>query len=98
MASTRRGVHFVALLGLCLLIVLVVSCPFSLIAIEQRVIAPPAFSVRLGRFEIAAPCPTRVFDCPHPMPWYAIWLSEERPNGGVHFEQLYFHYFPPARR
>ncbi len=72
------------------LILLLAACPLGVVAVKNRVIAPPSFSFRFGRVEIAAPCPTRVFICPHPMPWYAIWRSDEGPNGSIKFRQLFF--------
>jgi hypothetical protein len=81
-------------LAICLLLA---ACPLSLVALQRRVIPPPTFAVQIGRVEIAAPCPTRVFDCPQPMPWYAIWQSEEYPDGRIQFRQLFFLYLEPTR-
>ena len=96
-AASRRYSGLVV--GVCLALgLLLAACPLGVVAVQQRVIAPPSFAVRLGNIEIAAPCPTRVFICPQPMPWYAIWHSEERPDGTIQFRQLFFMYLAPASR
>ena len=101
-ASTHhqsRHRYSILLVGLCLALgLLLAACPLSVVAVQQRVIAPPTFALRFGSVEIAAPCPTRVFICPHPMPWYAIWRSEERPDGTIRFDQLFFLYLAPRQR
>jgi hypothetical protein len=74
------------------------ACTLSVVGIQQRVLPPPSFALQFGDVEIAAPCPTRVFICPDPMPWYAIWRSDERPDGSIKFRQLFFIYLTPPRR
>jgi hypothetical protein len=95
----RRRRYGVLLASLSLaLILLLAVCLLGAVAVQHRVIAPPSFAFQLGSMEIAAPCPTRVFICPHPMPWYAIWRSDEGPNGSIKFRQLFFVYLEPSQR
>jgi hypothetical protein len=77
---------------------LLAACPLSIVAIQQRVIAPPRFAVRVGSVEIAAPCPARGFICDGSLPWYAIWWGDDQPDGSITYRQLYFIYLKPARR
>jgi hypothetical protein len=94
---SRRGAR-AAILGLAMaLALLLAACPMSLVAIQQRVIAPPAFAFRLGNVEFAAPCPTRVFICDEGTPWYAIWRTEDMPDGKTIGRQLFFMYLRPKR-
>ncbi len=97
--SRRR--HQTGLIGLSLCVtlgLLLVACPFSVVAIQQRVIAPPRFAVRVGSVEIAAPCPARGFICDGPLSWYAVWWGDDQPDGSITYRQLYFIYLKPARR
>jgi hypothetical protein len=95
----RRSRFSVLIAALSLmLVVLVAACPVGVVAVQNRVVAPPSFALRFGSTEIAAPCPTRVFICPQPMPWYAIWQSEERLDGSITFRQLFFMYLAPVKR
>ena len=94
---SRRGARAVVL-GLTLaLVLLLAACPMSLLAIQQRVIAPPAFAFRLGNVEFAAPCPTREFICDEGTPWYAIWRTEDMADGTTIGRQLFFMYLRPKR-
>jgi hypothetical protein len=95
----RRRRYSVLIVSLSLMLgLLLAACPLGVVAVKNRVITPPSFALRFGSVEIAAPCPTRVFICPNPMPWYAIWRSEERPDGSIKFHQIFFMYLAPARR
>ena len=55
-------------------------------------------AVRFGNVEIAAPCPTRGFECSGPLPWYAVWWGDDQPDGSITYRQLYFIYLKPVRR
>jgi hypothetical protein len=95
----RRRRYSALVVGLSLALgLLLAACPLGVVAVQNRVVPPPSFALRFGNMEIAAPCPTRVFICPQPMPWYAIWQSEERVDGSIKFRQLFFMYLAPARR
>jgi hypothetical protein len=95
--QSRRGARALVI-GLTLALgLLLVACPMSLLAIQQRVIAPPAFAFRIGNVEIAAPCPTRVFICDEGTPWYAIWRTEDMPDGSIIGRQIFFMYLRPKR-
>jgi hypothetical protein len=80
------------------LVLLLAACPLGVLAIQQRVIAPPTFAVWVGDVEFAAPCPTRGFDCDDAMPWYAIWRGDPEPDGSITYRQLFFVYLKPAKR
>ena len=91
----RRAV----VLGLGLMFgLLLAACALSAIAMHQRVIPPPAFAIRLGHVEIAAPCPPRGFSCDESLPWYAIWRGDDEPDGSITYRQLFFVYLRPTRR
>ena len=77
---------------------LLAACPLSVVAIQQRVIEPPRFAVRVGQVEIAAPCPAQGFICDGPLPWYAIWWGDDQPDGSITYRQLYFIYLKSNRR
>jgi hypothetical protein len=93
--------HQFGLIGLSLCVtlgLLLAACPLSVVAVQQRVIVPPRFAVRVGSVEIAAPCPARGFICDGPLPWYAIWWGDDQPDGSITYRQLYFTYLKPAQR
>ena len=100
-ARPSRRQHQLALIGLSLCVslgLLLAACPLGIAAIQQRVIAPPRFAVRVGNVEIAAPCPAQGFICDEPLPWYAIWWGDDQPDGSITYRQLYFIYLKPVRR
>src|SRR5699024_2821309 len=98
-SSRRRHQIGLIALSVCLTLVLLLSaCPLSAIAIQQRVIEPPRFAVRVGSVEIAAPCPAQGFICDGPLPWYAIWWGDDQPDGSITYRQLYFIYLKRVRR
>jgi hypothetical protein len=97
----RHRRHQIGLIGLSLCVtlgLLLAACPLSVVAIQQRVIAPPRFAMRVGSVELAAPCPTRGFICDASLPWYAIWRGDDQPDGSTTYRQLYFIYLKSARR
>ncbi|HLE29938.1 MAG TPA: hypothetical protein VI793_17560 [Anaerolineales bacterium] len=79
------------------LVLLLVACLVSAVAIQQRVIPPPSFALRLGRVEIIAPCPRGIL-CDQSTPFYAIWQGEVQPNGSIQYRELFFVYLKPTRR
>ena len=85
------GAIFVALL-------LLASVPVGVAAIQERLIQPPTFAFQIGEVEFAAPCPTRGFVCPPPLPWWAIWRGDPEPDGTITYRQLFFIYLKPNRR
>ena len=94
---SRRGARALVLGVALMLGLLLAACPLSLLAVQQRVIAPPAFAFRVGNVEFAAPCPTREFICDEGTPWYAIWRTEDMPDGKTIGRQLFFMYLRPKR-
>ena len=94
---SRRGVRVLVTSLAMALVLLLAACPVSVVAIQQRVIAPPAFALRLGNVEFAAPCPTHEFICDEGTPWYAIWRTEDLPDGRTIGRQLFFMYLRPKR-
>jgi hypothetical protein len=96
--SRRRHQLGLVVLSVCVTLgLLLAACPLSIVAIQQRVIAPPRFAVRIGTVELAAPCPPRALICDGPLPWYAIWWGDDQPDGSITYQQLYFIYLKPAR-
>ncbi len=80
------------------LILLLAACPLSAVAIQQRVIPPLSFAVRLGRVEISGPCPPHMFECDESTPFYAIWRGDLQPDGTIRYHELFFMYLRPPRR
>lgn len=98
MVHQRRRAVIVCLSSICItLALLAAAVPLGMVGVQRRIINPPTFALHFGNIEIAAPCPTRVFVCPQPLPWYAIWWSENRPDGGMRSRQLYFMYLGSRR-
>jgi hypothetical protein len=86
------------LVGLGIVVcLLLAACPLGAIAIHQRVLPPPKFSLRIGNQELVGPCPARMPVCDEATPWYAIWWGEHRPDG-VRYEQIFFTYLRPLKR
>ncbi|MEO7910333.1 MAG: hypothetical protein ABIV47_11855 [Roseiflexaceae bacterium] len=97
--SRRRHQLGLIVLSVCVTLgLLVAACPLSVVAIQQRVIEPPRFAVRVGNVELAAPCPARGFICDGALPWYAVWRGDDQPDGSITYRQLFFIYLKPARR
>ena len=95
---THRSVAGLLVVGLSVtLVLLLVACLVSAVAIQQRVIPPPSFALRLGRVEIIAPCPRGIL-CDQSTPFYAIWQGEVQPNGSIQYRELFFVYLKPTRR
>lgn len=87
------------LIGLSLLVgILLFTCLLSAVAVHQRFIPPPAFAVRLGPVELAAPCPPQMSVCDESTPFYALWHGVELPDGTMRYRYLFFVYLAPARR
>lgn len=97
----HRRRHQLGLIGLSVCVtlgLLLAACPLSVLAVQQRVIEPPRFAIRVAGVEFAAPCPAQGFDCSGPLPWYAIWRGDDQPDGSITYRQLYFIYLKRARR
>ena len=96
--QTRRR-YLAPLIGFGIaLVLLLASCPLSVVAVQHRIISPPAFAFTIGEVEIAAPCPRRKFICPPPLPWYAIWRGDPEPDGSMTYRQIFFIYLRPQQR
>jgi hypothetical protein len=95
--QSRRGARMLILSLTLAFGLLLAACPMSVLAIQQRVIAPPTFAIRLGNVEFAAPCPTRVFACDQGTPWYAVWRTEDLPDGSSKGRLLFFMYLRSKR-
>jgi hypothetical protein len=93
----RRYVPLIVSLAMTV-VLLLAACPLSVLAVQHRVIAPPAFTVWVGDVEFAAPCPSRGFNCDDMMPWYAIWRGDPELDGSITYRQLFFLYLKPAKR
>lgn len=86
-------------IGLSLLLLfLLLACLLSAVGVHQRLIPPPAFAVRLGPVEFAAPCPPQMSVCDESTPFYALWHGVELPDGTMRYRYLFFVYLAPERR
>ncbi|HNP70972.1 MAG TPA: hypothetical protein PLO33_04090 [Kouleothrix sp.] len=95
----HRRPRLTVLVGLGMaLVLLLAACPLSLLAVQQRVIRPPAFAFEVGGVEFAAPCPRRGFVCDEGTPWYAVWRGDPEPDGSITYRQLFFMYLRRQRR
>jgi len=79
-----------------MLVLLFAAGALVVVAIDERVIPPPAFAVRLAGYELIAPCPRGIL-CDKFTPFYAIWWGVPKPNGGTRYRQLFFVYLKSAR-
>ena len=91
--SDKPSTHRLAQAGLALaglmLLLAVATCALAATSLRLGVVQPPAFSVRVGTVELAAPCP-QAFSCDVNQPYYAIWRGDPQPDGSVKFSELYF--------
>jgi hypothetical protein len=82
-----------------MLAVLVGAVGVAALALYQGWLHPPAFSVKLGRVELSAPCPAQGFDCEPKQPYYAVWRGDPQPDGSIRYRLVYFTYLNrPGRR
>jgi hypothetical protein len=82
-----------------LLAIALASCPLGLLAIQLRLIVPPAFAIHLGGLELAAPCPPHLGkQCGQGLPYYAIWQGRPQPDGTTNYRLIYFTYLPHPSR
>jgi hypothetical protein len=96
---TNARLQQALIIGASLALVLSLAA-FALLAfaIQQRVLQPPAFSVRIGHVQFGAPCPTPAFDCDTSLNYYAIWRGQDLPDGSVQFYEIFFTYLPKKQR
>jgi hypothetical protein len=99
-AYRARRRYLAPLIGLGLALALVLAAaPLSIVAMQNRLITPPAFAFKIGGVEFAAPCPARRrLDCSPPLPWYAIWRGDPEPDGTTSYREIFFIYLKPDRR
>lgn len=98
---TRQRVAWLVagVMGLC--VVVGVPCallPLGAVAVYERVIPPPTFSVKVGATEFAAPCPPSELICDEYPPFFALWRGDQQPDGSVEYRQLIFIYLNPKRQ
>ena len=82
---------------LLMLIALLATGPLTVVAVQQRVIPPPAFTVRLGNAEIVAPCPGKI-QCDESTPYFGVWWGRAQRDGSVNYRQVFFMYREPVNR
>jgi len=75
-----------------LLVTFLMAVTLLVVAIQQRVVEPPAFVVHVGHFYITAPCPAATLVCDRHLNYYAIWSGYDLPGGRIHFDEKYFTY------
>jgi len=80
-----------ALAGLC------AGVGLSGLAVYHRILPPPAFSVRLGDVEIAAPCPPSEIVCEKYPAFFAVWRGARQPSGSMKYRLMWFVYLSPKR-
>jgi hypothetical protein len=80
-----------------LAVFLLLACGLSALAVQQRLVPPPAFLIRLGPVEFAAPCPPQMTVCDESTPFYAIWHGVQLPNGTMRYRYLFFIYLASER-
>jgi hypothetical protein len=86
-------------LAALLLALTIAACPLGLLAMHRGLIPPPAFALRLGGLELAAPCPPHLgSQCGHGLPYYAIWRGHPQPDGSTTYKLIYFTYLPHPSR
>lgn len=95
-----RRIRTAGLILLVLLLALILAGPpLGLLAIERRLLDPPAFSLRIGDQELAAPCPPPMAQhCGQGLPYYAVWRGVRRPDGTTNYRLIYFAYLPRPDR
>ena len=85
------------IIGASLMLVLtLLAFGLLLLAIQQRVVELPRFSVHIGNVYFVAPCPPP-FDCDVNLNYYAIWRGHDLPGGSIQFDEVYFTYLPKKR-
>lgn len=83
------------MLAALLLALILAGPPLLHAALSRRLIAPPAFALRLGDLELAAPCPPRMAHrCGQGLPYYAVWRGERQGDGSITYHLIYFAYLP----
>lgn len=67
------------------------------LAIYHRLVPPPAFSVRMGAVEIAAPCPPSELQCEEYPAYYAVWRGDLQADGSMQYKLMWFSYLNRKR-
>jgi hypothetical protein len=80
------------------LAVFMAAAGLGVLALYQGWMRPPAFELKLGRFELSAPCPAQGFDCDPQVRYYAIWRGDQQPDGSVRYRLMYFTYLNKPNR
>jgi len=80
-----------------MLVVSLLAFGLLLVAIQQRLVEPPRFSVHIGHVYFGAPCPSPAFDCDINLNYYAVWRGQDMPNGRIHFDEVFFTYLKKKR-
>ena len=67
------------------------------VAIQQRLVEPPHFALRVGHVYLSAPCPAPTLVCDTGLNYYAVWRGRDLPDGRIHFDQIYYTELPKKR-
>lgn len=98
MMRLRAGVSVGLVVSASLLLAgLCAGVGLSGLAVYHRVLPPPAFSVRLGDVEIAAPCPPSEIVCEKYPAFFAVWQGTLQPGGSMKYRLRWFVYLSPKR-
>jgi hypothetical protein len=95
-SDPRRLLPAIVIAVSLMLVLLFIAGVLIVVAIDQRVLPPPGFAVRLAGYELVAPCPPNLL-CDESTPFYAIWWGQPKPTGGTRYRQLFFAYLKSAR-
>jgi hypothetical protein len=71
-------------------VLVLLALALTVVAIQQRALELPVFSVRLGRVQFTGPCPTPTPSCDDANGFYAVWRGDDQPDGSVLFHELFF--------
>ena len=95
-SNSRRLLQVLIIVASLMLVLLLAVGALAAVAVHQRLLPPPAFSVRLGPYELRGPCPGDIV-CDKYVPYYALWWREPKPNGGGRYHEFFFVYLKPNR-
>ena len=96
--SDHRLLQALVIAASLLLVLTMAALVLGVVAIEQRAVPLPAFSVRIGHVQFGAPCPSPAFECDVVTNYYAIWRGDDQPDGTIQFHEIFFTYLPHKNR
>src|SRR5262245_50198435 len=64
-----------------LLVAALLTVAGLVMAIEERLVEPPAFALHLGPVYLSAPCPAPTLVCDTGLNYYSVWRGYDLPDG-----------------